>query len=500
MLPRVPVYVLRQTTFAAVCVFAIVSLGSCDKVPLLAPTESVITLVSSRSVLPINGTAQIIATVIEQSGTPAHNGTLVTFTSTLGTLEPQEALTSNGQAVVTLRAGTQSGVAEIFAFSGSARTETAVMVTIGAAAAVAVTLSATPAAVPSIGGTVTITASVSDASGNRLPGVPILFSTTAGTLGASQVITDAAGTASTTLFTTSAATVTATVSGTVTGTVMVAVNAAPTIAVTTSTTTPTAGDATVFSVTTTAPGSPITNVSIDFGDGASLSLGSLTGTSSVSHVYASAGTYTVVGTVTDSSGEKVSVTTVITVASQTPLNVTLTGPTTNPTVNSPVTFTAAVTPLAVAISRFEWTFGDGTSVDTSGGSTSHAYSSAGLKTVQVTAVASNGREGTAQTQVLVVQGTATASFTKSPTSGSVGTTITFNASASTASTGGTISTYEWNFGDSGNVAICPGNSLCGSGNRTVTHAYTDPGTYTITLTITDSNGSVAVATDTIDIS
>ena len=70
-----------------------VSLASCDKVPLLAPTASVITVVSSRSVLPINGTAQIIATVIEQSGTPTHNGTLVTFTTTLGTLDPREAMT-----------------------------------------------------------------------------------------------------------------------------------------------------------------------------------------------------------------------------------------------------------------------------------------------------------------------------------------------------------------------------------------------------------------------
>ncbi|MCH7747982.1 MAG: Ig-like domain-containing protein, partial [Acidobacteria bacterium] len=186
-----PVYLLRQTTFAAVCVFAIVSLGSCDKVPLLAPTESVITLVSSRSVLPINGTAQIIATVIEQSGTPAHNGTLVTFTSTLGTLEPREALTSNGQAVVTLRAGTQSGVAEIFAFSGSARTETAVMVTIGGAATASISLTATPSTVPALGGTVTVVASVADASGNLLPGVPVSFSVNAGSLSATSVISDA---------------------------------------------------------------------------------------------------------------------------------------------------------------------------------------------------------------------------------------------------------------------------------------------------------------------
>ena len=101
MLPRMSFRALGQPTAVAASVVAMVSLGSCEKVPLLAPTESVITIVSNRSVLPVNGTAEITATVIEQSGTPAHNGTLVTFTSTLGTLDPQEAVTSNGQAVVT---------------------------------------------------------------------------------------------------------------------------------------------------------------------------------------------------------------------------------------------------------------------------------------------------------------------------------------------------------------------------------------------------------------
>ena len=180
---------------------AIVSIGSCDKVPLLAPTESTITLVSDRAVVPVNGTAQIIATLIEQSGTPAHNGTLVTFTTTLGTLDPREAVTSNGQAVVTLRAGTESGTAEIGAFSGSARTEAPVMILIGGAAAAAVTVSANPAAVPPTGDTVTILAAVTDASGNRLTGVPVSFTSSAGTLASATVITDSTGEARTTLTT-----------------------------------------------------------------------------------------------------------------------------------------------------------------------------------------------------------------------------------------------------------------------------------------------------------
>ena len=576
MLPCVSCRAPGRPAGVLASVFAVLSLGACDKVPLLGPTASLITIVTSRSVLPIDGTAQIIATVIEQSGTPAHNGTLVTFTTTLGTLEPREAVTSNGQAVVTLRAGTQSGTASILAFSGSARTETPITVLIGGAAAAALSVTANPAVVSSTGSTVTITASVSDVDGNTLPGVPVSFSTTTGTLGATLVNSNAAGVAATTLTTSSVATVTAT-AGTRTATVAVAVNDAPTMTVIPTTTSPTVGQATTFTVAVTAGTNRITSAAIDFGDGTSLSLGTLTGSTTVSHVYGAAGSYTVIGTATDSSGEQVSVSTVVTVGAQIPLNVTLTGPTTNPTVNTPVSFTATATASssAVAILRFEWSFGDGTSVNTSSGSTSHVYSSAGLKTVQVTAVAVDGREGTTQTQVLVVQGTAIASFVFSPTApttitavqfnatastasagatitgyawnfgdGSTGTgvttshtfaaddtynvvltvtdsagatdtdssavtvtaaaasanftispttapattTITFNASASTSSPGGSISSFQWNFGDGSAVAVCPGAAACSADNGAITHVYAAAGTYTITLTITDSNG------------
>src|SRR5438094_2865266 len=50
---------------------------ACNKVPLLAPTGSSITLTASATVLPVNGTTQLIAQVLEAAGTPPQNGTLV---------------------------------------------------------------------------------------------------------------------------------------------------------------------------------------------------------------------------------------------------------------------------------------------------------------------------------------------------------------------------------------------------------------------------------------
>ena len=64
---------------------------ACERVPLLAPSGSTMTLTSPTTALPVNGTAPIVVQVIEPSGTPPHSGTHVTFTTTLGTIQPSEA-------------------------------------------------------------------------------------------------------------------------------------------------------------------------------------------------------------------------------------------------------------------------------------------------------------------------------------------------------------------------------------------------------------------------
>src|SRR5207244_13072074 len=57
--------------------------------------------------------------------------------------------------------------------------------------------------------------------------------------------------------------------------------------------------------------------------------------------------------------------------------------------------------------------------------------------------------------------------------------LSFNGSGS-VDRGGTITSYAWRFGDGGTASgVSP------------THAYATPGTYTATLTITDSRGSSA---------
>lgn len=69
-----------------------------------------------------------------------------------------------------------------------------------------------------------------------------------------------------------------------------------------------------------------------------------------------------------------------------------------------------------------------------------------------------------------------AAFSASPST--VGTAVTFDASGS-SDLDGTVSRYDWDFGDGGSLA---------DGGPTPTHSYPTQGAYTATLTVTDNEG------------
>src|SRR5437868_1615963 len=96
----------RRALVPVLCaVLVAAAAAGCEKVPLLAPTGSSITLTSSTPVLSANGRAQIVAQVIEAAGTPPHSGTHITFTTSLGVVQPADAETDiNGRAIVSFLA------------------------------------------------------------------------------------------------------------------------------------------------------------------------------------------------------------------------------------------------------------------------------------------------------------------------------------------------------------------------------------------------------------
>src|SRR5262249_36083366 len=105
------------------------------------------------------------------------------------------------------------------------------------------------------------------------------------------------------------------------------------------------------------------------------------------------------------------------------------------------------------------------------------------RTVVLTVTDNAGGTGTQSQSVTVTAANQppTASFTNSCTD----LTCTFNASASTDSDGSIVS-YSWFFGD----------GRTGSG-VTITHTYTTPGTYGVTLIVTDNVGATGTASKNI---
>jgi hypothetical protein len=500
--------------------------GACQRVPLLAPSGSVITLVSSVTALPVNGSTDIIAQVIEPAGTPPQRGTRVSFTTTLGSIQPSDAETDlGGQVVVKFLAGTGSGTATISAISGGAAVAStgALKILIGTAAVGSVRVSASPTLLPATGGSSTITAQALDINGNPLSSAPVSFSTTAGTLDQGFVTTDQSGTATTILRTSSQATVTAAVgaqggssttptpgtgttptaptSGQASGTVTVNVSGAPTLIITAPTTPPSAGLPASFTFAVTASttnGSAIRDVTVNWGDGGpTQDLGALTGTTAVSHTYQNAGTFPIVGTVTDSFGNVIRNSTSVTVNAKPQPVVSLAASTSNPTAGTDMTFTASVAPApnsGTVIQNVTVNFGDGNTTNL-GASTGtsiplhHVYASSNTYTVTLTATDSNGGVGTAVTQVFV-QPAPPLSVSVSATASSAGVNTTESFTATVTGLGNAVvQNYHWDF--CGGKPGCTNGTADTTSNQQVRSYLANSGPITVSVIATTSDGRVS---------
>ena len=95
-----------------------VAATGCD--PLVAPVASTISISAAVTALPVGGTTEVAAYVVEEAGTLVHDGTVVRFSATLGRVEPEEAETKSGIARATFIAGSTPGTAQVTATSGRA--------------------------------------------------------------------------------------------------------------------------------------------------------------------------------------------------------------------------------------------------------------------------------------------------------------------------------------------------------------------------------------------
>jgi YD repeat-containing protein len=221
----------------------------------------------------------------------------------------------------------------------------------------------------------------------------------------------------------------------------------------------------------------ITNYQWSFGD-------STSGTGAmVSHGYATPGTRTVTLTVTDNNGAQASASTSATIANRAP--VANAGGPYNGVINTAIQFNGGdSSDPDGSITSYQWNFGDGTSG--TGVTVSHTYTTIGTRTVTLTVTDNNGAQAGASTTATISNQPPVAN-TGGPYSGVVAQNIPFSASGS-YDPDGSIASYSWNFGDG---ATASGFSL--------THTYSSPGTYSLTLTVTDNLGAQTSATTTASI-
>lgn len=152
-----------------------------------------------------------------------------------------------------------------------------------------------------------------------------------------------------------------------------------------------------------------------------------------------------------------------------------------------------------SITNYAWDFGDGSTVESVAATESHSYSSAGDYTVTVTVTDDQGAEATTSHDVSITTAGSdpapVAKFTVDSASfdliggGGVTLNVTNNDSyVVDESNNPDLVSYEWDFGDGSALitgTLTLGNAWISDVNPT--HTYTQPGNYTITLTVTDAD-------------
>jgi len=138
---------------------------------------------------------------------------------------------------------------------------------------------------------------------------------------------------------------------------------------------------------------------------------------------------------------------------------------------------------------FAWTFGD--NATGSGETVTHAYDASGSYVVTLTVTHTSGAAATLSHTVAVqALSPPIADFTYSPTTPTAFQDITFTAAKSTAAGGRQIVSYAWDFPGGGG----------GRSGKDIVKAFDTPGTYVVTLTVTDDAGEKGAVDKTVTVS
>lgn len=207
----------------------------------------------------------------------------------------------------------------------------------------------------------------------------------------------------------------------------------------------------------------------------------------VTHTYATPGTYSAILEISDALGNVstafTTITTELPATQPIPPTAVISSSTAAGEIPLSVNFDgSASTSTNSFIASYNWSFGDGSTGN--GQTISHVFTVAGTYNIQLLVADSLGLSNTATTPVIVTSATIAnkepiAAFTVSPAQGPYPLIVTFDASTSN-DPDGSVANYIWNFGD----------GSMGSG-KTAQHTYTSAATYTASLQVTDNLGKTS---------
>jgi PKD repeat protein len=197
------------------------------------------------------------------------------------------------------------------------------------------------------------------------------------------------------------------------------------------------------------------------------------------HAFSAGGSYMVTLTATDSGGSANTTQQTVTVSAPSiPTGLSVTSSPSTVVAKQAATFTALATAATNhRIVSYQFIWGDNDSNTQTSAVIQHTYAQAGSFLLTLTVRDDLGNSATSN-QVITVTSGLTATFSTAK----AGTTVTFDASASSSSVASTITDYAWDFESDGTYDTNGSSS-------TVSHDFGANGTYRVTLRITDSRGA-----------
>lgn len=234
------------------------------------------------------------------------------------------------------------------------------------------------------------------------------------------------------------------------------------------------------STSTAAAGGILVSYSWNFGDGSQAS-----GITAV-HQFNATGSYTVSLTVMDNNGVTNTSSQVVSVgAGNVPTAAITISPASGNLTNQTIFFSAAGSTPGIGrrLVGYDWDFGTGSTA--SGVNVTKSYSAVGTYTVALTVTDDAGQFARVTTTITIAANPTsapTARFTVNPSPGRVNQPETFDGLPSSTSSG-TILRYEWDVDNNGVTDYTTYAPIA-----TVQHTYGAAATYTVRLTVYDSNG------------